>query len=102
MGLLKVIAIFLAVFYGIKYLFRLLMPFALRKMAERLVRKAQQSPFDGRQGPYSYRYGSFGFGQQSQKTDREGEIRVDFVPKNKSKTKKGMRTAGEFVDFEEV
>jgi len=98
MGLLKVIAIFLVVFYGLRYLFRLLMPFALRKMAERLVRKAQESPFDGRQG--AYRYGSFGFGQQSQKT--EGEIRVDFVPKNRSKTKKGMQTAGEFVDFEEV
>jgi len=100
MGLIKVIAIFLIVFYGLKYLFRLLMPFALRKMAERLVRKAQESPFDGRQGPY--RHGSFGFEQQSQKTDRDGEIRVDFVPKNTSKTKKGMRTAGEFVDFEEV
>jgi len=102
MGLLKIIAIFLVVFYGVRYLFRLLMPFALRKMAERLVRKAQQSPFDGRQGPYSYKYSSFGFGQRSQKTEREGEIQIDFVPKTKSKTKKGSQTAGEFVDFEEI
>ena len=42
MELLKILAIFLLVFYGLKYLFRLLMPFALRKMTERLMNNAQK------------------------------------------------------------
>lgn len=103
MELLKIIAIFLIVFYGVKYLFRLLMPFALRKMTERLMQKAQQSQFNGQQGSYQYRYGNpfDQFKQQNRK--KEGEVRVDYIPQDESKSqKKGTQTAGEFIDYEEI
>lgn len=107
MEFLKIIAIFFLVFYGVKYLFRLLMPYALKKMTERLMQKAQQSQATGGQQQYQYNGGGNPFdqfkqqqGQQSRK--HEGELRVDFVPEEDAKARKGTQTAGEFVDFEEI
>ncbi|MCY4778203.1 DUF4834 family protein [Sphingobacterium sp. UT-1RO-CII-1] len=100
MGLLKFIAIFFIVFYAVKYLFRLLMPFALRKMTEKLMHKAQQS--QGGNGSYQYTTGN-PFDQFKQhRGQKEGELRVDYMPKEDAKTRKGPQTAGEFVEFEEV
>lgn len=105
MELLKILAIFLLVFYGLKYLFRLLMPFALRKMTERLMHKAQQqqSAGGGRRTYYDTTGGN-PFDQFKQQTPpkREGEVRVDYVPHEEAKAKKGTQTAGEFIDFEEI
>ncbi|MBD1420313.1 DUF4834 family protein [Sphingobacterium chuzhouense] len=105
MELLKILAIFLLVFYGLKYLFRLLMPFALRKMTERLMNKAQQqqSTGGGRRA-YYYTTGGNPFDQFKQQTPpkKEGEVRVDYVPQDEAKSKKGTQTAGEFIDFEEI
>lgn len=103
--LLKILAIFLLVFYGLKYLFRLLMPFALRKMTERFINKAQQQQSsNGGRRTYYYSAGGSPFDQFKQQASpkHEGEIRVDYVPQNESKSKKGTQTAGEFVDFEEI
>lgn len=104
MELLRVLAIFLLVFYGLKYLFRLLMPFALRKMGERLVNKAQQRQSAGNGRTYYYSTGGNPYDQFKQETppQREGEIRVDYVPQEDTKSRKGPQTAGEFVDFEEI
>ncbi|PRD49084.1 DUF4834 family protein [Sphingobacterium haloxyli] len=105
MELLKILAIFLLVFYGLKYLFRLLMPFALRKMMERLTNKAQQQQSaGGRSGTYSYTTGGNPFEQFKQQTppENEGEVRVDYVPREEAKLKKGTQTAGEFIEFEEI
>ncbi|NGM64716.1 DUF4834 family protein [Sphingobacterium sp. SGR-19] len=105
MELLKILAIFLLVFYGLKYLFRLLMPFALRKMTERLMNKAQQQQSTGGgRGTYYYTTGGNPFDQFKQQTPpkKEGEVRVDYVPQDDAKSKKGTQTAGEFIDFEEV
>lgn len=105
MELLKILAIFLLVFYGLKYLFRLLMPFALRKMTERLMHKAQQQQQSaGGRRAYYYTAGGGPFDQFKQQTPpkTEGEVRVDYVPQDGSKPKKGTETAGEFIDFEEV
>lgn len=86
MGLLKILAIFLLVFYGVKFLFRLLMPFALRKLSERVM---------GGNNPYEE------FKQQGS-PKQEGELRVDYIPQEDHKAKKGTETAGEFIDFEEI
>lgn len=105
MELLKILAIFLLVFYGVKYLFRLLMPFALRKMTERLMNKAQQQQSAGGRRTYYYSTGGKNpFDQFKQQTPpkKEGEVRVDYVPQDEAKTKKGAQTAGEFIDFEEI
>lgn len=102
MELLKIIAIFFVVFYAVKYLFRLLLPFALRKMGEKLMQKAQQSAYQGKADSSSYTQGSpfDHFKQQAPKKD--GELRVEYVPEEDSKSRKGPQTAGEFVDFEEI
>lgn len=105
MELLKILAIFLLVFYGLKYLFRLLMPFALRKMTERLMNKAQQQQSaGGGHRTYYYTTGGNPFDQFKQQTPpkKEGEVRVDYVPQDETKSKKGAQTAGEFIDFEEI
>src|SRR5690554_4236726 len=105
MELLKILAIFLLVFYGLKYLFRLLMPFALRKMTERLMNKAQENQSAGG-GRRTYYYTTVGnpFDQFKQQNPpkHEGEVRVDYVPQDEAKSKKGTQTAGEFIDFEEI
>ena len=102
MELLKIIAIFIVVYYAIKYLFRLLMPFALRKMGERLMKKAQQSAYQSQQGAGGYQQGNpYDQFKQSNST-RTGEVHVDFIPQEEVKHRKGTQTAGEFVDFEEI
>ena len=80
---------------------RLILPYAMRKLAERMMKKAQQS--GGRS--YSYTTGA-PFGQYSKQRSQSGnhadnKVRVDYVPPQEEK-RKGAATAGEFVDFEEV
>ncbi|SMG49696.1 DUF4834 family protein [Sphingobacterium psychroaquaticum] len=101
-AILKFVIILFAVYYGVKYIFRLLMPFALRKMTERLMQKAQQGASQGRPGSYQYTQNNpfDQFKQQGRK--HEGEIKVDYIPEEESKPRKGTQTAGEFVDFEEI
>ena len=104
MVLLKFLAIFLLVFYGVKFLFRLLMPFALRKMTERLMGKAGQQQSGGNGNTYYYQAGGNPFDQfkQQRSSRNEGEVRVDYIPQEEAKEKKGTETAGEFIDFEEI
>lgn len=86
---------------------RLLLPYAMKKLTEKMIKKAQQG-----QGGFTYTYGSgspFGnqnpYGQQ-QKEHRNSQqadttLKVDYVPHTEEK-RKGTQTAGEFIDFEEV
>lgn len=86
---------------------RLLLPFAMRKLTERMLKKAQQQS----QGQYNYGGGNpfgsnnpFGDAQQQsyrKQSSKEGKVKVDYVPTQESKGK-GAATAGEFIDFEEV
>lgn len=103
MEFLKFVAIFLLVFYGLKYLFRLFMPFALRKLTERVINKVQQQAGGG-QRTYRYTTGGDPFDTFKQRTPpkKEGEIRVEYMPEPETKQKKGAKTAGEFIDFEEI
>ncbi|HLS95415.1 MAG TPA: DUF4834 family protein [Sphingobacterium sp.] len=104
MELIKFIAIFFIAFYGLKYLFRLLMPFAIRKMTERLMDKAQQSAGGQRRYQYTNNANPFDeFKQNSSQSHRkDGEVRVEYVPQEDARQRKGPQTAGEFVDFEEI
>src|SRR5690606_21330781 len=98
--LLYFILFSVAFYYLFKFGVRLFLSFALRKLTERMVKKAQQS---GRT-TYTYSTGD-PFGQYRQEhqshAQADGKVRVDYVPQSEDK-RKGTATAGEFVDFEEV
>lgn len=85
-------------YYVFKFAMRLLLPYAMRKLTERMMKKAQQS-----QGGFTYTTGAGApFGQQqSQANKPDGKVHVDYVPQVEEK-RKGAETAGEFIDFEEV
>ena len=80
---LKVVLILLAVYFGIKWLFRLLLPLLMRYFA----RKFQQRVFRS-------------FEQQNESVFRQ------FNSKNKQTTtsspKKNKKPVGEYIDFEEI
>ncbi|MFD2743708.1 MULTISPECIES: DUF4834 family protein [Sphingobacterium] len=99
MEFLKVVVILVACYYAFKLSVRLLLPFAMKKMAEKIMKKAQQGNFNGQSGPFQYQ----GFGQQQNgRQDRaDGKVKVAYVPP-KEDPRSGQATAGEFVDFEEV
>jgi len=85
---------------------RLLLPYAMKKLTEKMIKKAQQG-----QGGFTYTYGTgspFGnqnpYGQQQEQRNSqqtEAKLKVDYVPHTEEK-RKGTQTAGEFIDFEEV
>lgn len=92
-------------YYVFKFSMRLLLPYALKKFTERMMKKAQQG-----QGGFTYTYGTgapFGNqntnGQQEQRntTSTDGQLKVEYVPQVEERGK-GVETAGEFIDFEEV
>lgn len=76
---------------------RFLMPFALRKMAQKVMKDAEGSPFSTFQGT-TYEYGNRNTRNKSQS---EGEVSVDYIPP-KENPKRRNSSAGEFIDFEEV
>lgn len=88
-----------AFYYIFKFVMRLLMPFALRKMAEKLMQKAQQGQANGQSYQYTTQNPFDQFKNPNPKS--EGKITVDYVPP-KEEQRKGTATAGEFIDFEEI
>ncbi|MCA5004571.1 DUF4834 family protein [Sphingobacterium bovistauri] len=93
----------IAAYYAFKFSMRLLLPYAMKKLAERMMKKAQQG-----QGGFTYTYTSGNpFGPQSNYQDvnnhgnSNGKIQVDYVPPREEK-RKVAPNAGEFIDFEEV
>lgn len=102
MEFLKIVILIIVFYYAFKFGIRLLMPFLMRKVTERIFKKAQeQQNGQFRNGQGRFFYGSFNTGQQQQKTKPEGKINVDYIPP-KEEPRKGTETAGEFIDFEEV
>lgn len=100
--LLYFILFTVAFYYLFKLAMRFALPYALRKLTERMMKKAQQS------GGATYTYTSGDpFGQyrqqrhQSNNSHSNDKVRVDYVPQQEEK-RKGTATAGEFIDFEEV
>lgn len=101
MEFLKVVLIIIACYYAFKFGIRLLMPFLMKKMAEKLMKKArQQSQQRNGQGSF-FHYQTFGGQQEQPRPKNDGKVKVDYIPP-KEEERKGPSTAGEFVDFEEV
>lgn len=109
MSAVYIILSIIVAYYVFKFSMRLLFPYALKKLTERMMKKAQNG-----QGGFTYTYGggspfgqaqSFGgdaFKSNTQSNNRsDGQVRVDYVPQREDKGK-GTATAGEFIDFEEI
>lgn len=102
MSTLLYFILFTVVFYYVfKFSMRLLLPFAIRKLTDRMMKKAQHTQ-------YTYGYGQpFGQSNSNNRTSHEssrqtdGKVRVEYMPPQEEK-RKGASTAGEFVEFEEV
>lgn len=90
----------IVVFYYIfKFGMRLLLPFFMKKVAEKIM-NGQQGQY-ANEGPQQGRYQD-PFSQFKNRDSRpDGRVQVDYMPL-KAKKGKGTETAGEFVDFEEV
>lgn len=83
MGFLKTLLILILIYYGLKILMRFLAPFLIKKVVDKMHKKAKEH-----------------FGNQQQKTTvQEGETVIDKKPKT---TKQSNKDVGEYVDFEEV
>ncbi len=82
---LKTILIILLVYYGLKFLLRLLSPYLLRY----ITKKAAQR-FEG-----AFDASSF----QSAKEEPEGSVTVDKMP---GKDRSSGKQVGEYIDFEEI
>lgn len=105
MAFLKFILITFAVYFVVRFLFKLLLPFAMRKAAEKLMKKAQEQggTYSSQGQGNTFNYEFTGKGQQENKRAQpEGKIQVDYIPPKETPDRKGAQTAGEFVDFEEI
>lgn len=82
---------------------RLLLPFAMRKLAERVMKKATQSHqySTGGQNPFGNANPFENYQRPSGSQKPKNKVQVDFMP-TKEDARKGTSTAGEFVDFEEI
>ncbi len=99
--LLYFILFSVAFYYVFKFSMRLLLPYAMRKLTERMMKKAQQSHYTYTYGQPFGQSGSYDNHQDRSSSRTDGKIRVDYVPQQEEK-RKGPATAGEFIDFEEV
>ena len=85
MTFLKTILVILLVFYGLKILFRLAMPYILQSLAKKAEKHFQNTFGDGfREHP----------AQQP-----EGKVTIE---KKQKQYKKSNTNVGEYVDFEEI
>lgn len=100
-GFIKFVFIFILSFYIIRMLLRLLLPVALRKMAEKLMKNAKEGSgsFNTFQGGFSYQDAREH--QQNNRRRDQGKVSVDYIPPKESK-KKRNDSAGEVIDFEEI
>lgn len=85
MALIKTILIILFIYYAFKFLARLFAPFLMKKMAEKLQKKAEEQ-FGGKK-------------TAAETIIKEGETIIDKTP---GKAKNSNDTVGDYVDFEEI
>lgn len=91
-------------YYVLKFSLRLLFPYAMKKLTERMMKKAQEG-----RGGFTYTYtsgnpfaGESAYNNNSQRNNSSnGQIKVDYIPQKEEKRKINSQ-AGEFIDFEEV
>jgi hypothetical protein len=85
MTFLKTILIILLVYYGLKFLIKLLMPYFMRYLAKKAGQRFESA------------FGANPF--QTPHPKEEGEISLDKMPSSQPKSKS---TVGEYVDYEEI
>lgn len=81
-GVVKIILFMLLIYYGVKILSRLFAPFLLKYVAKKASEK----------------FGDFFNKPPQPKTQKEGEITIDKIPKQKQSNK----DVGDYVDYEEI
>ena len=84
MTFVKTILIVLLVYYGLKFLLKLAMPYLMRYISKKATQKFGDA---------------FGQGSYESSETEEGNVSIDKMPSSKSKIK---NTVGEYVDFEEM
>jgi hypothetical protein len=82
----KTLLILLLVYFGLKILFRLAMPFLMRYIAKKATQKMENA----------FRESNFNTEKTKQK---EGKITIDDLPRKKARNKKPV---GDYVDYEEI
>ncbi|GAA3574325.1 DUF4834 family protein [Snuella lapsa] len=85
-GLVRMILIILLIYFGVKILARLFMPF----LAKYVVKKAEQR-FGGQFNQYQNR-------AKQEEARKEGEVSIDKIPNTKTSNK----DVGDYVDYEEI
>lgn len=83
MNFIRTILIIIFIYYAFKFLARLFAPFLMKKMADKLQKKAEEQ---------------FG-GQKRESSIKEGETIIDKKPQNTNRTNDSV---GDYVDFEEI
>lgn len=84
-GLFRTLLIIALVYYGVRFLRRVLFPFLFKAFIKKAAQKGQQQ--------YSEQ-------QRAQKVRPEGEVHIEYVNKNNKKSAGDV--GGEYVDFEEI
>ncbi|KJD32749.1 hypothetical protein PW52_15435 [Tamlana sedimentorum] len=85
-GLVRTILIILLIYFGIKILARLFMPFFLKFVAKKAEAR------------FGDQFSQFERQRNQQKAKKEGEVTIDKIPNTKTSSK----DVGEYVDFEEI
>jgi len=83
MGFLRTIAIIVVIYYAFKFLMRLLAPFLMKKMADKIGSQFHQNQQ----------------GRQKYESKPEGEVTVEDRTQKASKI---SDSEGEYVDYEEI
>ena len=87
MGIVRTILIILLVYYGFKFLTRLIAPIILKKMVNKMGSNFQSSFTN--------------FSKQAHSQKKEGDITIE-KSKKKDKKTKSKKDVGDYIDYEEV
>ena len=87
MGVVRTILIILLIYYGFKFLTRLIAPIILKKMVNKMGSNFQSSFTN--------------FSKQAHSQKKEGDITIE-KSKKKSKKIKSKKDVGDYIDYEEV
>ncbi|MBT8324951.1 MAG: DUF4834 family protein [Winogradskyella sp.] len=86
-GLLRTILIILLIYFGVKILARLLMPFFIRFVAKKTEER------------FGQQFGNYQDMTKKREKRKEGETVIDKVPNTDKSTNKDV---GEYIDYEEI
>ena len=87
MGIVRTILIILLVYYGFKFITRLLAPIILKKMVNKMGSNFQSSFTN--------------FSKQAHSQKKEGDITIEKSTK-KNKNTKSKKDVGDYIDYEEI